>query len=153
MLGFGTAAPTTTISRFVDLITRWNPGNHLGKRLADYYDDELDEILAATGKSRADLFTVFKGNTKHRQLLGKMMKHFGVNRRRATRHYWNALKMAEQTCSRCTNSTRCRSWLSWGSKNDAPRIFCPCAPLFDEIACANQNTLSAFPIADGKHRH
>jgi len=139
MLRFNTATPTASVSRLVDLIAHWNPGNPLGNSLADHSDDELDDILTATGKTRADLFDVFKGNARHRQFMGLMMAHFGVDRDRATRSFWKALMSAEQRCIRCAHTKRCRSWFGWGSKNDAPRIFCPCAPLFDEIARANRN--------------
>jgi hypothetical protein len=65
MLRVGPEASPTPIFRFLDLIVHWNPGNLLEKCLADD-SDELDEILTATGKTRASLFDVFKGNTRHR---------------------------------------------------------------------------------------
>lgn len=139
MLRFGSTAPPTPVFRLLDLIANLSPGKLLERRLADYADDELDDILAATGKTRADLFDVFKGNARHRQFMGLMMTHFGVDRDLATHGFWKALKSAEQTCIRCTHTKRCRSWFGWGAKNDAPRIFCPCASLFDEIARTTRN--------------
>ena len=120
----------------------------MGKRLTDYSDDELDDILAATGKTRAELFDAFKGNARHRQFMGLMMAHFGVDHDRATRGFWSALMSAEQMCTRCTHTKRCRSWFGWGAKNDAPRIFCPCAPLFDEIAHTTRGERPAIPNAN-----
>lgn len=151
MFRFSAAAPTAPVSRFLDLVAHWNLGNPLGKSLADYSEDELDGILTATGKTRADLFDVFKGNARHRQSMAQMMSHFGVDRLRAVQIHWNALKHAEQICMRCAHTKRCRSWFDWGKKNDAPRIFCPCAPLFDEIARANRNSPPASPnVGDGR---
>lgn len=136
MLRFSTAAPTTLVPRFVDLIVRWAPGNRLRRSLADLSDEELDRLLSATGRDRGDLFTVFKGNARHRQLMALMIEHFGVDREYAVQSSWDALRYADRVCVRCANSKRCESWFSWGLRNDAPRIFCPNAELFDEIAQA-----------------
>ena len=153
MSRFSTAGSTAPVSRFLDLVAHWNLGNPLGKSLAEYSDDELDEILTARGKTRADLFAVFKGNARHRQSMALMMSHFGVDRLRAVRFYWNTLKNAEQMCLRCAHTKRCRSWFDWGARNDAPRIFCPCAPLFDDIASATVDTGPALMAAGDDRRH
>lgn len=134
MLKFSAAAPTTLVPRFVDLLARWKPGNRLRKSLADLSDEELDRALTCAGRNRGDLFTVFKGNARHRQLMALMMQHFGVECERAVQGSWDALRRAERACIRCANVKRCQSWFSWGLKNDAPRIFCPNAELFDDLA-------------------
>ena len=150
MLRFGSAAPTTPVPRLADLIARWMPENRLGKSLAEYSDDELDNVLACAGKTRADLFAVFKGNEKHRQMLALMIEHFGVDRDYAARNCWDALRYAEQACIQCTKTKRCRSWFAWGSRNDAPRVFCPNAALLDEIARAASNSRPGFESASGQ---
>jgi hypothetical protein len=82
-----------------------------------------------------------------------MMSHFGVDRLRAVQIHWNALKHAEQICLRCAHTKRCSSWFDWGLKNDAPRIFCPCAPMFDDFARAMMDTGPAHMKAGEDRKH
>lgn len=126
-------ARPTLVPRVADLLDPWSPRNQLKKRLAELSDEELDHTLASGGRNRADLFTVFEGNARHRQLLAKMIEHFGVDLDHATRNHWDALKHADGICAQCANTKRCRNWLACGSTNDAPRIFCPNAELFRDI--------------------
>jgi hypothetical protein len=79
---------------------------------------------------------VFQGNATHRRLMAVMMRHFGLDIDDAIQNHWDALRRAERTCVRCSNVKRCRNWVVWDLHNDAPRVFCPNADLFDEIAGA-----------------
>ncbi len=134
MPGFAAAAPLRSIQFLLELAAGWTPGNRLNKSLANLSDAELDRVLISVGRSRGDLFTMFKGNAKHRQRLARMIDHYEVNLDHATQNHWSALRRADEACAQCSSAKRCRSWCGWGVKNDAPRIFCPQAELFDEIA-------------------
>ena len=88
--------------------------------------------------SRSDLLTIFKGGAGNRRLMARMMKHFRVDPHHAALRYWGALRDAERVCAHCVSTKRCRRWLDWGANNDAPRIFCPNAELFDDMACSSR---------------
>lgn len=96
---------------------------------------ELDQELAHIGRSRTQLFADHRGNAKYRRHMIYMMHHFRVDPDFATHSHWEALRRADYICFNCPTVCRCKSWISWGARNDAPRIFCPNAELFDEIAC------------------
>jgi uncharacterized protein DUF6455 len=143
--------PASAFSRVMDLVAELRPRGRLGRSLATLSSRDLDRLLASLGKSRPDLFTDFKGNAKHRLRLARMFEHFGVDRERAARRHWNALRYADQVCVRCTNVKRCRSWFSWGVNNDAPRIFCPNAELLDELACQHPASRAGSAATLGRH--
>jgi hypothetical protein len=143
MFSFDAAAPLRSIEFMADLAASWTPRNRLDKSLANLSDEELDRILISVGRSRGDLFTVFDGNAKHRQRLARMIEHYEVNLDHATRNHWAALRRADEACAKCSNAKRCRSWCGWGVKNDAPRIFCPHAELFDKMARTSSGRAAA----------
>ena len=126
--------PAASLSRLASLLAQIKSGRRLRLSLRHLSSDEVDRALRATGRSRAELFTAFKGNPRHRRRLAFMLHHFGVDPDFATHSCWEAVRQADHTCMRCRNVGRCRSWMSWGARNDAPRIFCPNAKLLDEIA-------------------
>ncbi len=126
--------PASVFSRVMDLVDSFRPGGRFSRSLVTFSGEDLDRVLASAGKSRRDLFTDCKGNAKHRRRLARMLEHFGVDREHAAQRHWNALRYADHVCIRCTNARRCHSWFSWGVRNDAPRIFCPNAELFDDLA-------------------
>ena len=64
---FAATAPLRSIQFLLELATGWTPGNRLNKSLVNLSDAELDRVLISVGRSRGDLFTMFKGNAKHRQ--------------------------------------------------------------------------------------
>jgi len=123
-----------SLSRLLDLLALIHSGKHLRRSLARSSSDELDRVLRRLGKSRRDLFTEFRGNARHRRRLAFMLNHFGVDPDFATHSHWDALRHADEACLGCPNVRRCRSWMSWGARNDAPRVFCPNAALLDAIA-------------------
>ena len=49
------------------------------------------------------------------------------------------VKDAERVCIHCGNTARCRRWLNRGAADDAPRLFCPNAELFDEMGRSWRN--------------
>ncbi|MFQ5973819.1 MAG: hypothetical protein ACE5Q3_15950, partial [Alphaproteobacteria bacterium] len=51
----------------------------------------------------------------------------------AVRHRWDDLKLADNLCAYCQSVGRCRRWLHWGRRNDAPRMFCPNSEFFSSI--------------------
>ncbi len=95
------------------------------------------------GIRRSELFTRFKGNALDRQLMGQMLIHFSVDRQTASEHDWPDLVHAERVCARCPNKGRCRRWLEWGVKNNAPNIFCPNAGRFQQMRLTQQRRMEA----------
>jgi hypothetical protein len=105
----------------------------LNTRLTQFSDARLDRWTSRAGIERSDLFTVFKGNAAHRQLMARMLVHFNVEPTKACARCWQVLRGAEAVCARCPNVGRCRRWFRWGRKNHAPDVFCPNAALFREL--------------------
>jgi hypothetical protein len=105
----------------------------LNTQLSRLSDTRLNRWTARAGIERGDLFTVFKGNAAHRQLMARMLVHFNVEPTTAAVQYWQALRNAEAICTCCPNVGRCERWLRWGRKNNAPNIFCPNAALFRRL--------------------
>ena len=120
-------------------VARWNTAKPLRRRLSRSSDEALDRALAAAGLTRADLFTAFKGNARHRKRLAAMMDRLGVDHRHATAAFWSELRKADARCADCRNVRRCTRLLKWGLRDDAARVFCPNAALFDEIARAGRS--------------
>ncbi len=102
----------------------------------DLCDEGLEKAMAEAGLGRRARFGRFGARSGSRRLLGRMMAHFGIAPEKAAERQWAALKEAARVCARCARVKRCRSWLDWGLRNDAPRLFCPNAERLDEIARA-----------------
>jgi len=120
-------------------VVRWNTAKPLRRRLSRTSDQALHRALSAAGMDRGDLFTAFKGNARHRKRLAAMMDRFGVDRALAAEAHWPALREADSLCADCPNVRRCTRLLKWGLRDDAARVFCPNAALFDEIARAERS--------------
>lgn len=71
--------------------------------------------------------------------MAAMMRHFNFDPARAAPRHQGAVRDAERVCMNCPNVTRCKHWLEWGRHNDAPRVFCPNAALFDDAALHQRN--------------
>lgn len=106
---------------------------HLNRDLAGYSNKELADLLARARMRRSELFTGFNGNRPNRQLMGRMLRHFDIDRELACEHHWRKLVHAEKACARCANAEKCQRWLAWGRKNDAPNVFCRNAGLFTQM--------------------
>ncbi len=61
----------------LDLRRRWIL-RRLSQGLSYFTKKELVDLLARAGIRRSELFTSFKGNALHRQLMGQMLNHFSV---------------------------------------------------------------------------
>ena len=61
----------------LDLRRKWVL-RRLKKGLSCFMKKELVDLLARAGIRRSELFTSFKGNALHRQLMGQMLNHFSV---------------------------------------------------------------------------
>ena len=94
---------------------------------------ELVEVLARADLTRGDLFHL-AAPVRHRRRLTRMLAHFGLDGEQLVRCHWAALREADRACASCANVRKCRHWFDWGRRNNAPRIFCPNAALFDELA-------------------
>lgn len=114
----------------------WRPPPAFQVALDDLADAELDRQLGRLCMRRGDLFTVFPGNARHRQLMARMIVAFDIEPRAAAARCWAALKAADGICARCASAARCRRWLERPSATDTPVAFCPNADLFVEIALA-----------------
>ena len=143
MEGHDTQTPTSFRSRLPLMLARIRSSKRLRRCLSRMSSAEVDQALAQVGRNRAQLFTDFKGNAKHRRRMIFMMRHFRVDPDFATHSHWEALRRADSACFTCHNVPRCKSWMSWGARNDAPRVFCPNAELFDEIACGERQRSAA----------
>ena len=108
------------------------------RMLINLPDEELDACLSEAGISRAELFSPARTKSGYLQRMSRMMRHFKVDRDEVRPRYHGALREAERVCAHCMNVGRCRRWLEWGRSNDAPRVFCPNAELWDEIAAQQQ---------------
>lgn len=124
-------------------VVRWNTARPLRRRLSRSSDRELDRALSAVGLRRRNLFTAFRGNARHRKRMAAMMERFGVDRGLAAEAFWPALRAADSRCADCPNVRRCVRLLKWGVRDDAARVFCPNATLFDEIALAGRGRAAA----------
>lgn len=91
--------------------------------------------LADAVLSRAD--AVSARNQVHQDML-RMMRHFSVDPAQVTPQFSNALRDAEQLCAHCLVVGRCQHWLHGRPSDDAPRLFCPNAELYEEIAASQQ---------------
>ena len=111
-------------------LAHWRWKHHLS-RLSDR---ERDLVLADAGLSRSDLSAVLHSDGARRKLMIRTMTHFKVDPKAAALRYWGAYRDAERVCVQCRNVKRCRRWHAWGARNDAPRMFCPNAQLFDDMA-------------------
>jgi len=76
---------------------------------------------------------VANGKNPNRVLMFRMMEQFGLKPRLLAAWQWEDVKHADRVCSKCAHVNRCKRWMSWGRKTDAPRIFCPNAAHFDEL--------------------
>lgn len=106
--------------------------------LVNLPDEELDACLSEAGISRTELFSRSQTKSGYLQRMTRMMRHFRVDRDGVRPRYQGALREAERVCAHCMNVGRCKRWLEWGRSNDAPRVFCPNAELWDEIAAQQQ---------------
>ena len=88
---------------------------HLNRDLAGFSNKELADVLTKVGVRRSDLFTGFKGNRRHRRLMGQMLSRFDMDRETACEHHWRKLVHAEKACARCPNVDKCQRWLAWGA--------------------------------------
>lgn len=78
--------------------------------------------------------TLVNGKNPNRGLMLRMMGHFGLEPRQAVAELREDIEQADRNCVHCGQLKRCRNWFVWGHRNDAPRIFCPNAARFDELA-------------------
>ena len=97
-------------------------------------DPERDRCLREAGITPAELCRAGKSARGFRGRMTAMMRHFRLDPDAAAPRYRGALRDAERVCMNCTTVRRCKGWLEWGRRNDAPRVFCPNAALFDEAA-------------------
>ena len=114
-------------------LRRTRARRRLTRDLVGFSNKELADVLAKVGVRRADLFTGFEGNARHRRLMGRMLEHFDIDREMACEHQWRKLVYADKVCARCPNVAKCQRWLAWGRKNGAPNVFCPNAGLFTQL--------------------
>ena len=81
--------------------------------------------------SRAD---VDSARAQVRSDMSRMMRHFEVDPVRIAPGLGAALRVAERICAQCVAVGRCRRWFQRQPTDDAPRLFCPNAQLYEDIA-------------------
>jgi uncharacterized protein YjiS (DUF1127 family) len=125
--------PIAALRHLAEPVARWRARNRLRRELGRHGPHELDRILADAGLNRSDLPTILGSRARNRSLMARMLVHFGVRPDRIAVRYQGALRDAERVCAHCGSTGRCRRWLNQGATDDAPRLFCPNAELFDEM--------------------
>ena len=124
------------------VLDRRKARRRLRKCLHRVSESELAELLVRADLGPGDLFHL-AAPVRHRRRLARMLAHFGLDGEHLVRNRWAAIRQADRTCARCANVRKCRHWFDWGRRNNAPRIFCPNAPLFDRLARSNRNPPTA----------
>ena len=119
-------------------VVRFNTAKPLRRRLSRSTDEQVDRALSAAELRRSDLFTVFKGNARHRKRMAAMMSRFRLNRRQASDAFWPELREADSICADCPHVRRCVRLLEWDIGDRTARVFCPNAQLYDRIAIAGR---------------
>lgn len=127
------------LRRLAESLTGWCAENRLRMELGRLGPGELDRVLADAGLSRRDLPSGLGERRGSRPLMARMLAHFGVRQDRVAVRYQGALRDAERVCNHCGATARCRRWLNRGATDDAPRLFCPNAELFDEMGRSWRN--------------
>ncbi len=74
--------------------------------------------------------------------MARMMRHFGIEPTEVPPDFWDRLRNAERVCAQCASIGRCQRWSYRQPSDDAPRLFCPNAELFDEIAASQHEAQS-----------
>ena len=95
----------------------------------------LDHTLADAALSRAD---VDSARAQVRSDMSRMMRHFEVDPVRLAPGFGAALRDAERLCANCLSVGRCRRWFHWQRTDDAPRLFCPNAQVYEDIAISQK---------------
>jgi hypothetical protein len=120
-------------SRVHRLLTRWW---RVWRRQAQderLLSDPTVHALAEAVLSRADAASA---RAAARGDMARMMRHFGIEPDQVPPQFWERLRSAESTCTQCASIGRCQRWSYRQPTEDAPRLFCPNAELFDEIAAS-----------------
>jgi hypothetical protein len=91
----------------------------------------VDRKLAEAALARAD---VDSAPAHVRSDMSWMMRHFGVDPARIAPSFGAALLGGERICANCPVVGRCQRWLYGQLTDDAPRLFCPNAQRYEDIA-------------------
>ena len=95
----------------------------------------VDHTRADAALSRAD---VDSARAQVRSDMSRMMRHFEVDPVRIAPGFGAALREAERICAQCVAVGRCRRWFQRQPTDDAPRLFCPNAELYEDIAISQR---------------
>lgn len=123
----------SAIARWSTVVRRAFGSGLLRRPIGRISDDQVDSALARLGQTRADLFTAAGARAAHRARMAGMMAAHGIDARYAAEAHWRRLKTADNYCRYCPSPERCQQWLEQPSRRDAPKVFCPNAPLFADI--------------------
>jgi hypothetical protein len=127
------ALSTRLRTRLRHWVAAWREGR--ARRQLRHVDaDLLERSVRETGMSSVDLRLARLGA---RAEFEQMAQHFGVDPERVAPHLLAPLRDAERVCAFCQDVRRCRRWLAREAGTDAPRLFCPNAQLFDEVAASD----------------
>jgi Family of unknown function (DUF6455) len=123
----------TSLRRWV---ASWRPAQQVQARDERSPADPAVRALAEAVLARADAAAT---RAAARGDVSRMMQHFGIDPAEVPPQFSDRLRDAERLCARCASIGRCQRWSYREPTKDAPRLFCPNAELFDEIA-ASQGT-------------
>jgi hypothetical protein len=91
------------------------------------------EHVCKRRRAEAVLSGVSARDQVHHDML-RMMWHFSADPGRVPPRFRDALRAAEQVCADCLVVARCHRWFRGRLSSDTPRLFCPNAELYEDIA-------------------
>ena len=130
-------------------IARFQAGA-LAEPLAKVSDSQIDADLERSCLTRSDLFRPSHAATYHRMRLASMLAVWQIDVGRAAEEHWHDLKIADERCSECQNTSRCISWLKFGQFNAAPLVFCPNSALWSAIASVQSGFCATQVVSDAE---
>lgn len=121
----------TAWAKLRGLVAGWRRARWQRARDERLSGEMTERMLADAALSRADV-----GSLRHaaRDDMSRMMAHFGADPADIPPEFRGTLRDAERVCAACLAVGRCRRWLHRHATDDAPRLFCPNAELFDDLA-------------------
>jgi hypothetical protein len=122
----------------------------LAESLAKVSDSQIDSDLKKSCLTRSDLFRPSHAVAYHRMRLASMLAVWQIDVERAAEEHWHDLKIADERCRECQNTSRCINWLEFGQFNTAPMIFCTNSALWSAIASVQSGSCATQVVSDAE---
>jgi hypothetical protein len=94
---------------------------------------EVSRMYAGTGLAGVPMP---RTNPSSEQDAARMGAHFGADLAQVRPDWLGVVRDAERVCACCETVERCHAWFASGRDKDSPRLFCPNAETFDQLAAA-----------------